>query len=136
MKLFIVSFVIGCLAVTSAYGLEQDPKDRLIDIHNLTANMYALIIGLVNDLSDKKITNDTAANKIDEWKVRYEKETSPVPPEARKMCDLMNKMLNVTRETVRDYQQDNQRTKDGLNELEGIKSDLKNAMTELKYSIQ
>jgi len=136
MKLCIVFFIIGCIAITGAYGLEQDPKDRLIDIHNLTANMYALVVGLVNDVVDKKITNDTAANKIDEWKARYNKDTSPVPSEAQKMCDLMNKMLNATRETVRDYQQDNQRTKDGLNTLEGVKSDLKNAMTELKYNIQ
>jgi hypothetical protein len=136
MRAFVAVLVIGCLLVTNAYGLTPETKDRLIDIYNRCVHLYSLIVGLLDDLSNEKITRDLAENKIDEWKMRYEKEAGPVPREAEKMCDLMNKMIDTARATAHDYQPNNQRTIDMLNELDEVKGELKKEMTALKYSLQ
>ncbi len=136
MRAFVAVLIIGCFLITNAYGLTTEAKDRLIDIYNRNVHLYSLIAGLLDDLSNEKITRDLAENKIDEWKIRYENEEGPVPREAEKMHDLMNKMLDRARAIAHDYQPNNQRTIDMLNELDEVKGELKKEMTELKYSLQ
>lgn len=60
MKLLIAFLVIGCLAITNVYGLDQETKKRIIYIYNFTRNQYIIIMGLVDDLSDSRIKIDLA----------------------------------------------------------------------------
>lgn len=136
MKLLIAFLIIGCLAVTNVYSLDQETKKLIIYIYNSTRNQYIIIMGLVDDLSDSKIKIDLAEKKLREWETLYREKTESVPREARKMCELMNEVIDVTQELVRDYQPNYQTTKDLLNELNKVEAKLIREMNELKYIIQ
>lgn len=136
MRLFIAFFIIGCFITTGACALDLETKDRIIDVYNITATQYALIVGAFDDLSNEKITKDIAREKIDEWKTQYNNKTEPIPQEAKEMCSLMNEMIDLARDAARDYEPHNQRTKDVLKKLEEAKSDLNKEMTEVKYLLQ
>lgn len=136
MKLLIVFLVIGCLVVTNVYGFDQETKKRIINIYNATRNQYILIVGLVDDLSNSIIETGLAEKKLREWETRYREKTELIPSEARKICELMNEVIDVAQELVRDYRPNHQKTKDMLDELDKAQTELINEMNELRYKIQ
>jgi hypothetical protein len=77
-----------------------------------------------------------AREKLQEWKERYQEKTEYIPTEAKKMCELMNKIIDITEDIIHDYQPNYQKTKDMLNELEEIKTKFLHEMAELKYLLQ
>ncbi|GEM_PF-6224885 len=130
------AIITVCLIATGAYALDEDTKGQMIDIYNITATQYSLLVRTIDDLSNEKITKETATNKIEGWKAEYDKRVEPVPQEAKKMCSLMHAMIDSARNAARDYDPHNVRTKDALKKYEEAKSDLDKEMTEVKYAIQ
>ena len=136
MKLLAVFLVTGCLVTANVYGLSQETRSRIIDIYNFTIDQYKLIVGLIDDLKDSKIDASLAEKKLLEWEERYDEKTEYIPTEAQNMCGLMNEMIDVSQELVDDYRPNYRKTKDLLDELEEVKSELMNEMTEVKYMLQ
>ena len=135
MRVLVVFLVIGCLAVTSVYGLTQEERKRAIAIYNFTADQYKVILGLLDDLKDSKIDTILAEKKLGEWKEHYQEMTQDAPPEVRKMRELMSEVIDVCKELADDYRPNHQKTKDLLEELEDVKARLMTEMTEVKYML-
>ncbi len=136
MKASITFILLLLLITTSVYSLDEETKRHMIELYNLTRSQYILIIDLLDDLSNSKISTNLAEEKINEWKTEYRKKTENPPNEAEKVCDLMNKIIDLTEDIVSDYEPHNQRTKDKLNELEDIKKKFLSEMHELNYILQ
>jgi hypothetical protein len=136
MRLCVIVFILAALLLTSAYGMDTDTREKLIGVYNLTTNLYNLIAVLLDDLEEKKISSDSATGKINEWGIMYENKSKPRLAEAEKACELMDRLINAVRETTRTYQPNNQNTKDLMKQFDSIKSDLKQALNELRYSLQ
>jgi hypothetical protein len=131
-----VFFVALCLAVTCAYSLDEETKDKLISLYNFTRDCYALIVRLVDNLEEGKIEPHTAADKVIEWKQQYHADTGLVPRQAEKMRDMMYKVFDLTQELADNYQPHYQETKDLLKELDEVKKELRAEMAELKNMLQ
>jgi len=108
----------------------------MIEVYNLTRNQYILIVDLLDDVTNSKIEIDAAKEKLNEWKTRYNKETEYIPQREQKMCDLMNKIINISQDITDDYEPNNQRTKDMFNNLENIKKKFLHEMNRIKYLLQ
>jgi len=136
MKLFAVCLVVGCLLVGNVYGFDEETKSRLIDIFNFTRNQYLVIVGVIDELVNEKIEPDEAEDKIIEWRDFYAKKAESAPPDAGKMCDLMNEMLDLAQKITHDYRPHYQETKNRFGRLDDLKSQLINEMTALRHKLQ
>lgn len=136
MKILAVFIILGCLAAAIAYGLDAETKEIMVNVYNISRDQYALIVSMLDDLSNSVIQSDLAETKINEWKEQYGEKIKDAPAETRKMVDLTKRMIEITREIVSDYEPLNQRTKDLLGELEEVKTELKSVMTEIRYMVK
>ena len=133
MKRFIVFLVMGFIVIPNAYGLDGEARAPLVFKYNLARALYIDVIKLLDDFTKSKVESRFAEKKLSEWKTQYNEKMEPVQEEARKMHSSMNKVINLTREIIHEYQPNNQNTEDMLSELNELKDQLKHEMTQLWY---
>ncbi|MFH1868687.1 MAG: hypothetical protein ABH843_06925 [Candidatus Omnitrophota bacterium] len=135
MKL-LITIVIGCILISTAYGMDEEIKDMLITHYNYTRNNYIQVDGLMDDFKDSKIDATRAEEKLQDWKEKYRKEMEVVPRQAAKMRDSMLKIYDIAKEVVHDYRPQNLKTKNSLEELDEACNILISELTAVKYLVK
>ena len=135
MNKYFLFLLIGLLIATHAHSMDEETKNKMIYVYNLTRNTYINVFLLLDDYESGAIEPGFAEQKLLSWKTQYNEETDLVPRELDKLRELTNQVINTIQKIIHEDRPKSHKTKDWKKELDIQKTELVNEIKQIRYSL-